>query len=203
MRAIQELAETNGTTLVEDSGHALFAKYRGQSVATFAPLAALSFHETKNFSCGEGGALVINDPEYISRAEVIREKGTNRVSFLRGEIDKYSWVDQGSSYLLSDLLAATCSGSSNGGTRTRRSAKRIWDRYLERLGPWAEANGVRLPVVPEQCEPAYHLFYLLLPSSEDRAGLIAYLKARGIESSFHYVPLHLSPMGRGWGYQAG
>ena len=153
-------------------------------LGTFGALATQSFHETKNISCGEGGALLINDPRYIERAEIIREKGTNRSRFFRGQVDKYTWVDIGSSYLPSDILAAFLLGAARGSaSRSRRSASSIWERYDSDLAGWAEENGVRLPIVPAHCEQSYHMFYLLLPSLEWRTRFIAHLKEQGILAS--------------------
>ncbi len=199
MDVILEIAKRHGIAVIEDNAHGLFGKYRGQYLGTFGCLAAQSFHETKNFSCGEGGALIINEPEFIERAEIMREKGTNRGRFFRGEVDKYSWVDLGSSYLPSDLLAAFLFAQFETYVQIQASRQRIWERYYGELKDWAERSGVRLPVVPEHCDQAYHLFYLLLPSLQDRQRFITHLKKRRILSVFHYVPLHTSKMGRRYG----
>jgi dTDP-4-amino-4,6-dideoxygalactose transaminase len=166
-------------------------------------MATLSFHETKNFTCGEGGALLINDPRYVERAEIVREKGTNRSRFFRGEIDKYTWVDVGSSYLPSDILAAFLYAQLEVRESIQAKRRRIWDYYAERLKDWARNNDVRLPVVPEHCEQPYHMFYMLMPSLQARQALIAHLKDRGITSVFHYQPLHFSEMGRRFGGKPG
>jgi dTDP-4-amino-4,6-dideoxygalactose transaminase len=181
----------------------LFGKYKGRYLGTFGAFATQSFHETKNFICGEGGALIINDPQYIERAEIIREKGTNRSRFFRGQIDKYTWVDIGSSFLPSDLLAAFLYAQLEAREEIQAKRKRIWHYYQEHLQNWAKSTGVRLPTVPANCEQAYHMFYLLLPSLEIRQALIGYLKSQGILSVFHYLPLHLSDMGRQFGGQIG
>jgi dTDP-4-amino-4,6-dideoxygalactose transaminase len=198
MDAIMAIAQRHGVAVVEDNAHALFGTYRGRYLGTFGVMATQSFHETKNFTCGEGGALLINDPQYIERAEIIREKGTNRSRFFRGQVDKYTWVDVGSSYLPSDILAAFLYAQLT--RRAEIQAKRcaIWQRYEAELGGWAEANRIRLPVVPAECGQAYHMFYLLLPSLEQRQRLIAHLKAHNIAAVFHYLPLHRSPMGAQW-----
>ena len=203
MDVILQIAEKYRLAVIEDNAHGLFGKYKGKLLGTFGSLAAQSFHETKNFSCGEGGALIINREEYIERAEIIREKGTNRSSFFRGEIDKYSWVDIGSSYVLSDLLAAFLYAKLEAAEKIQTRRREIWQRYEKGLRDWAEKNNVGLPIVPEQCEQAYHLFYLLLPSPEERTKIIQYLKERKIHSIFHYQPLHLSKMGREFGGKAG
>jgi len=203
MDIICEMAGRYGVPLVEDNAHGLFAKYKGRWLGTFGALATLSFHETKNFICGEGGALLINGEQYVERAEIIREKGTNRSRFFRGQVDKYTWVDIGSSYLPSDLLAAYLFAQLEARERVLAQRKRVFDYYAGHLQGWAQAKQVRLPIVPAECEQSYHMFYMLLPSLEKRQSLIAHLKDRGILSVFHYVPLHLSPMGRNWGYREG
>ncbi len=203
MDAIMEIAGRHGVPVVEDNAHGLFGKYKGRYLGTFGVLAAQSFHETKNFNCGEGGALLINDPAYAARAEIIREKGTNRSRFFRGEVDKYTWVDVGSSYLPSDMLAAYLYAQFEISREIQEMRKRIWTHYETSLASWASANGVRLPVVPDHCEQPYHLFYLMLPSLDDRQALIGHLKSLGITSPFHYQPLHLSEKGREFGGKPG
>jgi dTDP-4-amino-4,6-dideoxygalactose transaminase len=203
MDEICEIANRHRVALVEDNAHGLFGKYKGRNLGTFGCLATQSFHETKNVTCGEGGALLINNPEYIARAEVIREKGTNRNRFFRGEVDKYSWVDLGSSYLLSEVLAAFLFAQLEGRSviQTRRS--KIWGYYSTHLDEWTNRNGVRLPDVPDYCEQPWHMFYMLMPSAEARTRLISHLRKQGILGVFHYLPLHLSEMGRRWGGKEG
>ena len=203
MDTICEIADRHKIPIVEDNAHGLFAKYKTRWLGTFGALATLSFHETKNFTCGEGGALLINDPQYIDRAEIVREKGTNRSRFFRGQVDKYTWVDIGSSYLPSDILAAYLFAQLEAREQVLAQRKRAFEHYVEQLQEWAQMNDVRLPTVPPHCEQSYHMFYMLLPSLEKRQNLIAHLKSRSILSVFHYLPLHLSPMGRKWGYQEG
>lgn len=203
MDAIMAIAAQHDLAVVEDNAHGLFGKYRGRYLGTFGALATQSFHETKNFTCGEGGALLINDAQYIERAEIIREKGTNRSRFFRGQVDKYTWVDIGSSYLPSDLLAAFLYAQFEVHERIQGIRRRIWETYAAELRDWALRNGVQMPHVPEHCEQAYHMFYLLMPSLEVRQAFIAHLKAQGILAVFHYLPLHLSDMGRKFGGQAG
>jgi dTDP-4-amino-4,6-dideoxygalactose transaminase len=198
MDTIMEVADRHGVPVVEDNAHALFGTFKGRYLGTFGALATQSFHETKNFTCGEGGALLINDPQYIERAEVIREKGTNRSRFFRGQVDKYTWVDVGSSYLPSDILAAFLFAQLSRRDQIQAKRRQIWLTYEERLAGWAAANGVRLPIVPAECEQVYHMFYLLLPTLADRQRLIAHLKERNIIAVFHYLPLHRSPMGQRW-----
>jgi dTDP-4-amino-4,6-dideoxygalactose transaminase len=196
MDSILSIADRHGIQVVEDNAHGLFARYKGKYTGTFGSLAAQSFHETKNITCGEGGALVINDPALAERALVIREKGTNRSRFLRGEVDKYTWVALGSSYLPSDLLAAFLYAQLEARKTIQDKRRRVWNRYYQTLGSWAAGNDVRMPVIPLECEQAYHMFYLLLPTAEDRNLLISHLKSEGILSVFHYVPLHLSEAGQ-------
>ena len=195
MDAILSIAQRHGVTVVEDNANSLFSRYRGRYTGTFGQLATQSFHETKNITCGEGGALLVNDPQLIERAIVLRDMGTNRDRFLRGQVDKYTWVDVGSSYIASDLLAAFLYAQLEAREGIQSTRERIWQRYQQGLEGWAEQNAVRLPVVPPHCEQSYPMFYLLLPSLKQRAALIAHLKERGIQAVFHYVPLHLSPMG--------
>jgi dTDP-4-amino-4,6-dideoxygalactose transaminase len=203
MDAILDIAGKHNIKIVEDNAHGLFGKYRGKYLGTFGCLATQSFHETKNFTCGEGGALVINDPALIERAEIIREKGTNRSRFFRGQVDKYTWVDIGSSYLPADLLAAFLYAQLEAREQIQSRRKQIWERYSDELQPWAAENRVRLPIVPLHCEQSYHMFYLLCPSLEVRQTLIEHLKRSGILSVFHYQPLHLSEMGVRFGGKSG
>jgi len=203
MDAILEVSNRYGIPVVEDNAHGLFGKYKGQYLGTFGCLATQSFHETKNIPCGEGGAVMINDPQYIERAEIIREKGTNRSRFFRGQVDKYTWVDAGSSYLPSDILSAFLYAQLESWKDIQVKRKRIWEYYDQHLRSWADQNGVRLPFIPQTCEQPYHMFYLLLPSLETRQALIAHLRAQGIISVFHYLPLHTSEMGRKMGGKPG
>lgn len=203
MDEIMAIAARHGVAVVEDNAHALFGRYRGRMLGTFGALAAQSFHETKNFYCGEGGALIVNDPGLIDRAEIIREKGTNRSRFFRGMVDKYTWVDVGSSYLPSEVLAAFLFAQLEAREQIQHRRRRIWERYHEGLSDWAGDNGVGLPVIPAECEQSFHMFYLLLPSLEARTALIAHLRECGILAVFHYLPLHLSDMGRQFGGYSG
>jgi dTDP-4-amino-4,6-dideoxygalactose transaminase len=203
MDAILEIANRNKVAVAEDNAHGLFGKYKGKYLGTFGVLAAQSFHETKNFTCGEGGALLINDPELVERAEIIREKGTNRSRFFRGQVDKYTWVDLGSSYLPSDLLAAFLAAQLEQREKVQAHRQKVWNYYNEQLKDWALAHETHLPYIPTYCEQAYHMFYMLLPTLELRQGLIKHLRQRGVESVFHYLPLHLSDMGRKFGGEPG
>ncbi|MGI6087423.1 MAG: dTDP-4-amino-4,6-dideoxygalactose transaminase [Kiritimatiellia bacterium] len=203
MDAILDLAAKRKIAVVEDNAHGLFGKYYGKHLGTFGVLAAQSFHETKNFSCGEGGALLINDPALAERAEILREKGTDRSRFFRGQVDKYSWVDLGSSFLPSDMLAAYLFAQFERRTAIQRKRSAIWRRYSAGLRSWAAANSVRLPVVPPECEHPAHMFYLLMPDQATRQGLINALRRHNIYAVFHYQPLHTSTMGRKFGGQPG
>jgi dTDP-4-amino-4,6-dideoxygalactose transaminase len=203
MDAIIGIARRHGVAVIEDNAHGLFGKYRQRYLGTYGSLATLSFHETKNFTCGEGGALLINDPDYVERAEIIREKGTNRSRFFRGQIDKYTWVDVGSSYLPSDVLAAFLFAQFEARDQIQIRRRAIWEYYQTSLQEWAVDQGVGLPFVPSHCEQPFHMFYLLMPSLQQRQGLIKSLNSQGIQSVFHYVPLHLSPMGQRFGGRPG
>src|SRR5215216_1654616 len=203
MDIIMNIARRYDIAVVEDNAHGLFGKYKGKYLGTFGCLATQSFHETKNFTCGEGGALLINDPQYIERAEIIREKGTDRSRFFRGQVDKYTWVDIGSSYLPSDILAAFLFAQFEQREKIQLHRKQVWEMYQTGLKDWAAKQDVQLPCVPDHCEQSYHLFYLLLPNLELRQKLIAYLRERGVYSVFHYLPLHLSDMGQSFGGKMG
>jgi dTDP-4-amino-4,6-dideoxygalactose transaminase len=203
MDAIGKIAENNGLVVIEDAAQGVNATYDGRYLGTIGDLGAYSFHETKNFICGEGGALILNNERYVERAEILREKGTNRSQFFRGEVDKYTWVDVGSSYLPSDILAAFLYGQLEqmGVITTRRAG--LYQRYVELLSPLAQQGLIELPMVPENCVTNHHMFYVLLAGSETRQQLIEHLKKLGIHAVFHYVPLHTSPMGRKLGYREG
>ncbi len=196
MDRILEIAARHGVAVVEDNAHAILAKYKGRLLGTFGCMATQSFHETKNFTCGEGGALFLNEAGLIERAEIIREKGTNRSRFFRGQVDKYTWVDKGSSYLPSDILAAFLCAQFEIRVAIQAARKRVWDYYAEGLRSWAERHGVLLPFVPSHCEQNYHMFYLILPSLEARQRFIAHMAALDISTVFHYLPLHRSPAGQ-------
>ena len=203
MSEICDIADAHGVHVIEDNAHGLYGTWRGRPLGTWGSMATQSFHETKNVTCGEGGALVVNGPEFVERAEIIREKGTNRSKFYKGQVDKYTWVDVGSSYVLSDTLAAFLLGQLEQSERIQARRKEIWYGYHTRLANWANQKGVQTPYVPEDCDQAYHMYYLVLPSEDKRAHLIASLKARNVLSVFHYLPLHLSPMGVSFGGRVG
>jgi dTDP-4-amino-4,6-dideoxygalactose transaminase len=195
MDQVRQIANKYNLLIIEDNAHGLFSKYKGQYLGTLGSFAAQSFHETKNITCGEGGALFINDPAFIERAEIIREKGTDRSRFFRGMIDKYTWVDIGSSYIPSEILAAVLFAQLEKATLIQQRRRLIWDQYNQHLADWAITNGFRLPVIPDECEQSYHMFYLLAPDLEVRTRFIKTLREKQIYSVFHYLPLHLSQMG--------
>lgn len=203
MNTIMDIAAKHHIPVVEDNAHGLFGKFRGKNLGTFGCMAAQSFHETKNFTCGEGGALLINDPKYFEEAEIIREKGTNRSRFFRGQVDKYTWVNVGSSYLPSDILAAILFSQLEEKELIQNKRRKMWDRYELELSKWSLENKVKLPTVPDYCDQAYHMFYMLLPDLKRRQDLIEYLKTLNILAVFHYLPLHLSEMGRKFGGNEG
>jgi dTDP-4-amino-4,6-dideoxygalactose transaminase len=203
MDAITALASKHGIPVVEDNAHGLFGSYRGKALGTFGALASLSFHETKNISCGEGGALLINDGRFKDRAEVLREKGTDRSRFFRGEVDKYSWQDVGSSFLPSDVMAGLLWAQIEHRAEIQERRRAIHERYAQGLSAWARSLGTSVPAIPPHCESSYHMFYLVLPSAGAQEALLAHLKARQIGAVFHYQPLHLTPMGRRLGGRPG
>jgi len=203
MDTILDVANRHGISVIEDNAHGLFGKYKGHSLGTFGCMATQSFHETKNVACGEGGALLLNDWKLEDRAEIIREKGTNRSRFFRGQVDKYTWVDLGSSYLPSELLAAFLYAQLECREDIQTRRERIWKTYSSELAAWCIDNGVTTPVIPPHCDQAYHMFYMLMPSFTARQGLIAHLKEQGIHAVFHYLPLHTADMGMRYGYREG
>jgi len=203
MDTILSIAQRHGISVIEDNAHGFLGRYKGRYLGTLGSMAAQSFHETKNVMCGEGGALLLNDPAYIRRAEIVRQKGTDRSRFLRGEVDKYTWVDVGSSYAPADILAAFLYAQLEARDHIQEHRRRIWTTYYNGLGKWACERGVTLPTVPQTCQPTYHLFYLLMPSLEERQALIAHLRRQGILSVFHFQPLHISKMGQRFGGKPG
>jgi dTDP-4-amino-4,6-dideoxygalactose transaminase len=203
MDRIMAIAEKYGLRVVEDAAQAVNAFYNGRALGSIGSLGCYSFHETKNYICGEGGALCINDPSLIERAEIIRDKGTNRKQFFRGQVDKYTWVDVGSSYVPSELCSAFLYGQLEMFDAISARRRAIYDFYHERLRPLAAEGLLTLPQVPEGAVSNYHLFYILLSDREARNGLLAHLNGQGILAVFHYVPLHSSPMGQTFGYREG
>ncbi|MEV6411745.1 dTDP-4-amino-4,6-dideoxygalactose transaminase [Kribbella sp. NPDC051718] len=199
MDEVLVVAAKYGLAVIEDNAHGLGGTYRGRPLGSFGVMATQSFHGTKNVHCGEGGALVLNDADLLAHAEVIREKGTNRSQFFRGQVDKYRWVDVGSSYLPADPLAAFLTAQLEQFDRIQAPRHAIWQRYDEELAVWAASRGVGVPTVPAECVHPAHLYYLLMPSHEDQQGLIAHLRELNISAPFHYLPLHSSPAGERYG----
>lgn len=199
MDAIMDIARRHGLLVVEDAAQGVMSTYKGRALGTIGDFGCYSFHETKNYSMGEGGAIVINDERYDERAEIIREKGTNRQRFLRGQVDKYTWEEYGSSYLPSDMNAAYLWGQLERADQINDDRLASWAAYYEALAPLAEQGLVELPVVPEGCAHNAHMFYLKCRSLEERGALISYLKEHGVAAVFHYVPLHSSPAGLRYG----
>ena len=203
MDAIRTLADDAGLSIIEDNAHGLLGSYRGKPLGTFGTMATQSFHETKNLTCGKGGALLLNDVDLLDGARVIRNKGTNRAQFLEGLVDKYTWVGLGSSYQPSDLLSAFLLCQLEAREFIQRKRKEIWQRYHEGLAGWADAEGVQQPAVPAHVEQTFHMYHLLLPTTEHRDRFIKFLEDRNVSAVFHYVPLNLSPMGESMGSRPG
>jgi dTDP-4-amino-4,6-dideoxygalactose transaminase len=199
MNVINEIAARHGLAVIEDNAHGLGGRYFGRPLGSVAAMATQSFHETKNVQCGEGGAVIFNDPSYRDRAEVIREKGTNRSQFFRGMIDKYRWVDLGSSYLPSELLAAFLTAQLESFDDIQRRRHAVWSAYHTRLADWADSQKVNQPTVPDGCEHPAHLYYLLMPDLENRTELLTHLREHGVMGTFHYLPLHTAPAGARYG----
>lgn len=196
MDEIMRIANKNNLTVIEDNAHGVFGKYKGQNLGTFGDFAAHSFHETKNISCGEGGALFVKNKEHAERTKIIFEKGTNRSKFLSGQVDKYSWVDKGSSYILSDLLASLLYVQLTSFKKIQSRREKIWHSYNKNLSSWAKTCDIKTPIIPEYCEQTYHMFYLIMPTNELRERFIKFLQDSGITSTFHYLPLELSEMAK-------
>lgn len=199
MDVVMDVARRHSLIVVEDDAQGIMSKYKGQDLGTFGTFGCLSFHETKNFSMGEGGALLINDENYIERAEIIREKGTDRSKFFRGQVDKYTWVDYGSSYLPSELNAAYLYAQLERADEINNDRLANWNRYYELLIPLADKGTIELPYIPRHCTHNAHMFYIKARDLDERTRLIAYLKEQGIGSVFHYIPLHSAPAGRRFG----
>ena len=203
MDTIMQIARRHNLKVVEDAAQGVMASYKGKALGTIGDFGCYSFHETKNFSMGEGGALVINDPETVTKAEILREKGTNRASFLRGQVDKYTWVSYGSSYLPSDLNAAYLWAQLEAAERINLQRLSLWQTYYDALEPLAKAGRIELPTIPADCVHNAHMFYIKLRDNDDRSQLIAWLKEAEIMAVFHYIPLHSSPAGEAFGMFAG
>jgi len=203
MDAIAAIAERHGLVVIEDAAQGILSTYKDRPLGALGALAALSFHETKNIIAGEGGALLVNDDRYSERAEIIREKGTNRSQFFRGQVDKYTWVDVGSSYLPGEIVAAFLAAQMEEAERITRERLAIWSRYHEAFAPLEASERVRRPIVPAECRHNAHMYYLLLRDVDERTRFIATMKANGIHPVFHYVPLHSAPAGRRYGRASG
>ena len=203
MDEILDMTSSREIVVIEDNAHGLFGTYKGKPLGSMGHLATQSFHETKNLTCGEGGALVVNDERFSERASILRDKGTNRGSFLRGDVDKYTWVDLGSSFLPSDLLAAFLLAQIEEADTIQAHRKNVWDRYGVELESWASQQSVRLPFVPDHCTTAYHVFFLVMPSRLIRDAFIEHMRQSNIYSVSHYEPLHLSDVGKTYGYEEG
>lgn len=199
MDTIMDIAKRHNLMVVEDAAQAVMSTYKGKALGTIGDFGCYSFHETKNYSMGEGGALVINNPIYNERAEILREKGTNRSKFFRGQVDKYTWVDFGDSYLPSDMNAAYLWAQLQRADEINNDRLRTWNAYYEAFRPLADAGKVVLPTVPEGCIHNGHMFYLKCKSLGERTALISFLKDRGIQAVFHYIPLHSAPAGLKYG----
>jgi dTDP-4-amino-4,6-dideoxygalactose transaminase len=203
MDFIMSLAKKYGLQVIEDAAHAIFSLYKGRSLGGIGHLGTFSFHETKNISCGEGGAILLNSSELVERAEIIREKGTNRSKYFRGEIDKYSWVDIGSSYLPSELVASYLYAKLEKSLELQKKRMQIWNRYYKSLEGLEYRGVLRRPIIPDHCTHNGHIFYLLLDSEIKRNAMIDFFRSRKIGAVFHYFPLHLSTMGKELGYKSG
>jgi len=203
MDAILDIARRHDLLVIEDAAQGLMTEYRGRSLGAIGHLGTVSFHETKNVISGEGGALLIGDQRFVDRAEIVREKGTNRTRFFRGEVDKYTWVDIGSSYLPGEIIAAFLSAQLEDAESITSRRKEVWNRYHARLEPLERAGRIRRPVIPASCHHNAHMYYLLLPNERLRSRLIERLRARGINAVSHYVPLHSSPAGQRFARTAG
>jgi len=199
MDAIMDIAKHHNLWVIEDAAQGIMSTYKGKALGTFGEFGCFSFHETKNYSMGEGGAILIRDEKYIEPAEIIREKGTNRSKFYRGQIDKYTWVNQGSSYLPSDMNAAYLWAQLELAEEINDWRLRVWNRYFEALTPLAESGKIELPTVPEGCVHNAHMFYIKAAEIEERTKLEKFLKDNGIWAVFHYIPLHSAPAGLKFG----
>ncbi len=203
MQEIMQVARKYNIPVVEDAAQGVNSMYKDQYLGSIGDIGCYSFHETKNYSCGEGGAILINQSNWIERAEILREKGTNRSKFFRGEIDKYTWVDIGSSYLISEILAAHLFAQLEQMQNIQQLRKNIFDFYYENLLDYEKRGKIRLPSLPEYCQQNYHMFYIRFETEKIRDRVMNQLKASGILAIFHYVPLHLSDMGQKFGYKQG
>lgn len=199
MDTIMEIARRYGLLVVEDAAQAVMSTYHGKALGTIGDFGCYSFHETKNYSMGEGGAILINNPDYVEKAEIMREKGTNRARFFRGQVDKYTWVDWGDSYLPSDINAAHLWAQLEQAEKINNSRLAVWNRYYQEFAPLQEAGKISLPVIPEGCCHNAHMFYLKCRDLSERTEFISFMKSRGIQCVFHYIPLHSAPAGLKFG----
>jgi dTDP-4-amino-4,6-dideoxygalactose transaminase len=200
---LTSIAQKHGLTLIEDNAHGLGGAWAGQTLGAFGAMSALSFHETKNITCGEGGAIVVNDSDFIERAEILREKGTDRARFFRGQVDKYTWVDVGSSWVMSDLLAAVLVGQLKRFDEIQVKRHAVWGRYANELRSWAATHDVRLPEIPKEAQHTAHLFHMRFADLETRTRFIEHMADGGVSAVFHYQPLHLSEVGQRYGGRPG
>lgn len=203
MDTIMDIARRHGLKVIEDAAQGVMSEYKGRALGTIGDFGCFSFHETKNYSMGEGGALLINDPSKNEEAEILREKGTNRAKFFRGQVDKYTWVNYGSSYLPSDLNAAYLWSQLEIADEINEDRLSVWQRYHDAFAPLAESGKVELPAIPDSCTHNAHMFYLKCKDLEERTELIDYLKDHGVYAVFHYIPLHSAPAGQRFGRFAG
>jgi dTDP-4-amino-4,6-dideoxygalactose transaminase len=203
MDRIERIARNHGLMVIEDAAQGVNSFYKGRALGSIGALGAYSFHETKNYICGEGGALCINDPKLVERAEIIRDKGTNRKKFFRGEVDKYTWVDVGSSYVPSELCCAFLYAQLEMLQHISERRRKLFETYVHHLGPLEETGKLRIPRIPVNCQTNYHMFYILLPSQRERDELMSKCKEQGISAVFHYIPLHNAPMGKKLGAYQG
>ena len=203
MDTIMDIAKRHNLKVIEDAAQGVMSTYKGRYLGTIGDFGCYSFHETKNYSMGEGGALVINNPEYNEKAEILREKGTNRAKFFRGQVDKYTWVDYGSSYLPSDLNAAYLWAQLEKADEINENRLQSWNRYNEAFKELAEVGKIELPTIPEECVHNAHMYYVKLKDLGERTAFIAYMKEEGIQCTFHYIPLHSAPAGQKFGIFSG
>ena len=203
MDTIMDVARRYNLLVVEDAAQGVMSTYKGRALGSIGDIGCYSFHETKNYSMGEGGAVLVNNPTFVERAEIVREKGTNRSRFLRGQIDKYTWVDCGSSYLPSELNAAYLWAQLEKADEINENRLETWNYYYEHLKPLADAGKLELPHIPSECEHNAHMFYVKLKNLQERTAFIAYLKKQGVQSVFHYIPLHSAPAGLKFGRFSG
>lgn len=203
MDTLQQIAQKYQLLLIEDAAQGLMASYKGKPLGSFGDLGCFSFHETKNIISGEGGALIVNNPQFIEQAEIIREKGTNRSQFFRGQVDKYTWIEKGSSYLPGELIAAFLYAQFEEAQQIIATRLQVWDLYHQLLEPLEQAGKLRRPIIPSHCQHNAHMYYIILENLSSRTNLIQHLKQHNIDAVFHYVPLHSSPAGKNYSRSSG